>query len=100
MKIMQIMSMSLSCECERVHFSIYSIVRQQSEGSYQKTDVEKQNVHKRSSTRHTDSPTQNGGIYHRTASLSLLVFLFLGGWRRGVDSAATHRDAANLPPSN
>lgn len=33
--------MSLSCECERVHFSIYSIVRQQSEGSYQKTDVEK-----------------------------------------------------------
>lgn len=33
-----------------------------------------------------DTPThrhKNGGIYHRTASLFLLVFLFLGGWRQG-----------------
>lgn len=71
----------LCCECEGVHFSIYSIVRQQSEGSYQKTDVEKTERAQEiidSTHRH-----KNGGIYHRTASLFLLVFLFLGGWRQG-----------------
>lgn len=72
--------MSLSCECERVHFSIYSIVRQQSEGSYQKTDVEKQNVHKRSSTRHTD--TKWGDL--PSNSLALFARLpFLGGMAAG-----------------
>lgn len=83
MKIMQIIRMSLSCECERVHFSIYSIVRQQSEGSYQKTDVEKteraqeiiDSTHRLTDTKWGDLPSN---------SLSLFARLpFLGGMAAG-----------------
>lgn len=45
-----------------------------------------------------DTPTHRhkmGGIYHRTASLSLLVFLFLGGWRP-QGTPQTCRQATNV----
>lgn len=66
-----------------MHFSIYSIVRQQSEGSYQKTDVEKteraqeiiDSTHRLTDTKWGDLPSN---------SLSLFARLpFLGGMAAG-----------------
>lgn len=92
--------MSLSCVVSvKVCISLYTVVRQQSEGSYQKTDVEKtERAQEIIDSTHRLTDTKMGGFtIEQPLSFCSSSFSW-GDGGRGVDSAATHR--GRRKPSN